>query len=91
MIFERKIEHGMFQSTLPVKGATSGRLIPRRVEYVSIHAPSEGSDPKPRDAHHTSTGVSIHAPSEGSDETPVLLWSGEMVSIHAPSEGSDSV
>jgi len=34
-----------FQSTLPVKGATSSMMIRTMPSQVSIHAPSEGSDP----------------------------------------------
>ena len=36
---------GKFQSTLPVKGATVQLARHRAVDPVSIHAPSEGSDP----------------------------------------------
>jgi len=38
----------MFQSTLPVKGATRSRLYLLFLLRVSIHAPSEGSDPAMR-------------------------------------------
>ena len=34
----------LFQSTLPVKGATEYGGLCRRIEFISIHAPCEGSD-----------------------------------------------
>ena len=40
---------------------------------VSIHAPSEGSDPIVADAHGEHL-VSIHAPSEGSDGLGYAGW-----------------
>ena len=40
----RKAENKIFQSTLPVRGATSWETIARRLHYISIHAPRAGSD-----------------------------------------------
>ena len=34
-----------FQSTLPMKGATSAIVNFRMFFFISIHAPNEGSDP----------------------------------------------
>ena len=56
----------LFQSTLPVKGATSRRAGRLLFRLVSIHAPREGSDWTLRPVSSCST-VSIHAPREGSD------------------------
>ena len=56
----------LFQSTLPVGGATrNGRAVIHR-EHISIHAPRGGSDV---DLFHckTYTAISIHAPRGGSD------------------------
>ena len=60
------MQHGIFQSTLPVRGATTKALALLVLPDISIHAPREGSD---------GTGyaplfrlqISIHAPREGSD------------------------
>ena len=35
---------GLFQSTLPVRGATGVRRVCIRTTLISIHAPREGSD-----------------------------------------------
>ncbi len=77
-----------FQSTLPVKGATRQPDKRESVNTVSIHAPSEGSDPF-YCLRTVQSKVSIHAPSEGSDNFCDLLRFLRRVSIHAPSEGSD--
>ena len=36
--------HGKFQSTLPVRGATHLKSISQAFFWISIHAPREGSD-----------------------------------------------
>ena len=58
-----------FQSTLPMRGATTSKRWCRRIRWISIHAPHAGSDcsglvsgPKRR--------ISIHAPHAGSDRVP---------------------
>jgi len=79
----------VFQSTLPVKGATADSEKYNVVSHVSIHAPSEGSDLPPTQLTG-STNVSIHAPSEGSDKRGRGRPFRATVSIHAPSEGSDA-
>jgi len=77
-----------------VKGATNERDRDARKPYVSIHAPSEGSDLFP-EMTRKPLFVSIHAPSEGSDDVPtsqlvaLFKFQSTLVSIHAPSEGSD--
>ena len=79
----------MFQSTLPVWGATPFRLNRLLILVVSIHAPRMGSD-------NIKTGllgwdeVSIHAPRMGSDmATTLVAVRVPNVSIHAPRVGSD--
>jgi len=79
----------MFQSTLPVKGATELLGCSILPDEVSIHAPSEGSDPGIQ-RRPISLVVSIHAPSEGSDIIAAGSARRAFVSIHAPSEGSDT-
>ena len=77
-----------FQSTLPVRGATTLEITNTHDTNISIHAPREGSDqsiflsilPLP---------ISIHAPREGSDGVLCHVSTLYMISIHAPREGSD--
>ena len=56
-----------FQSTLPVRGATSDIMQVEPVIQISIHAPREGSDIY-GDITPVRWDISIHAPREGSDE-----------------------
>ena len=81
----------MFQSTLPVWGATCCSDLDRQDAAVSIHAPRVGSDPYTLRYVPLVKSVSIHAPRVGSDSgsartTPILP-----VSIHAPRVGSDQL
>ena len=65
------IRHRMkkpFQSTLPVRGATSSQLSVMADQIISIHAPREGSDAFPITLY-SFLKISIHAPREGSDQT----------------------
>ena len=55
-----------FQSTLPARGATTGRTAGHSPEKISIHAPRTGSDPDVR-GNRTTVPISIHAPRTGSD------------------------
>ncbi len=57
---------GIFQSTLPVRGATAVFLLARLADFISIHAPRAGSDSAFRKLS-TATSISIHAPRAGSD------------------------
>ena len=79
----------IFQSTLPVWGATAEALPEVQKQLISIHAPRVGSDRMSLWlASHI--WISIHAPRVGSDrhetkaQNPVHL-----ISIHAPRVGSD--
>ena len=60
----------MFQSTLPVWGATDRLGAAVRNRGVSIHAPRVGSDPG-QEPPRNPPGVSIHAPRVGSDGHPL--------------------
>ena len=57
----------LFQSTLPVRGATAAARTVVRTALISIHAPRAGSDVP----YHVALGliyvISIHAPRAGSD------------------------
>ena len=78
-----------FQSTHPVRGATGcGRQRHKRRE-ISIHAPREGCDSRPR-AVLGEPVISIHAPREGCDFVFDVLEEADFkISIHAPREGCD--
>ncbi len=60
----------VFQSTLPLRGAT--RRVPGRdaAIFISIHAPLAGSDQHGGSDLQSRT-ISIHAPLAGSDSKPV--------------------
>ena len=57
---------GLFQSTLPVGGATCSLLPELQAGAISIHAPRGGSDIKVIN-HRIEDLISIHAPRGGSD------------------------
>ena len=78
----------VFQSTLPVRGATSGDITYEICDQISIHAPREGSD-RPPHQQPRHFCISIHAPREGSDCRMGVELSQTKISIHAPREGSD--
>ena len=62
----------VFQSTLPVKGATNIRSSSKESSTISIHAPREGSDCWHNDGAG-SVLISIHAPREGSDPNSTIV------------------
>ena len=80
----------LFQSTLPVWGATltAGGQPGRR--EISIHAPRVGSDDMVADAS-AALDISIHAPRVGSDISVIRSRPSLKISIHAPRVGSDCV
>ena len=55
-----------FQSTLPVRGATTWTALWNASKQISIHAPREGSD-SVEALKRMRKMISIHAPREGSD------------------------
>ena len=61
------VSTGMFQPTLPLRGATRLRRARRRRVPVSTHAPLAGSDLRPRH-RRVQRRVSTHAPLAGSDK-----------------------
>ncbi len=82
---------GRFQSTLPMKGATSySRSQAYEQAMFQSTLPMKGA------THDTWLGrtggeVSIHAPNEGSDYFCFQRLDQILVSIHAPNEGSDFI
>ena len=63
---QRLSRETLFQSTLPLRGATLGRSISLTRFLISIHAPLTGSDPQ-GDSPARIDEISIHAPLTGSD------------------------
>ncbi len=57
----------IFQSTLPVRGATGLNACGLHSRWISIHAPRAGSDPQAWHAGRNRLAISIHAPRAGSD------------------------
>ena len=88
----KKYVQSLFQSTLPVRGATPEKFAPWEERYeISIHAPREGSDTEAEVVVKAGLSISIHAPREGSDlRRPGMYPYSFHISIHAPREGSDS-
>ena len=79
----------VFQSTLPVWGATEYKQAAEDGIVISIHAPRVGSDGTPC-ASFALAVISIHAPRVGSDYRKALeSANSENISIHAPRVGSD--
>ena len=80
----------IFQSTLPVRGATRRQGTPLAVRGISIHAPRTGSDQADHADGHTRPQFQSTLPVRGA----TLRW-GSMhlfttISIHAPRTGSDN-
>ena len=65
------ISGSLFQSTLPVRGATSNCILGRPATSISIHAPRAGSDVRGAICLARSPYISIHAPRAGSDRVSV--------------------
>ena len=78
----------IFQSTLPVWGATDVNHDFIKSFTISIHAPRVGSDSAVR-VRPRKPKISIHAPRVGSDGGVTYAQSSFFISIHAPRVGSD--
>src|SRR5699024_3640252 len=57
----------VFQSMLPIQGATIKQNNPYNPNKISIHAPNTGSDTN-QEHYCSSIKISIHAPNTGSDD-----------------------
>ena len=78
-----------FQSTLPMRGATSNGDIDVPLDVFQSTLPMRGATDSPETAAEP-VPISIHAPHAGSDNTPCILYTGYFyISIHAPHAGSD--
>ena len=62
----------IFQSTLPVWGATNTSATINQLNAISIHAPRVGSDDLPEE-YDNKPYISIHAPRVGSDSIPNVV------------------
>ena len=78
----------LFQSTPPVRGATTMVITRQPPAVISIHAPRAGSD-YARAVLVVVAYISIHAPRAGSDPFSRLKAHACKISIHAPRAGSD--
>ena len=80
----------IFQSTLPLRGATF--LIPREPSHyrISIHAPLTGSDTCPAVAWADGRRFQSTLPLRGATTTPARPMDMFDISIHAPLTGSDN-
>ncbi len=77
-----------FQSTPPVRGATTRARLLRQVTLFQSTPPVRGATAF-EVGFLSGFAVSIHAPREGSDFGEILIPDQLQVSIHAPREGSD--
>ena len=78
----------VFQSTLPLRGATAYRFSIDETLIISIHTPLAGSDVCGR-ISVDGEFISIHTPLAGSDHRPKTLSTTSYISIHTPLAGSD--
>ena len=79
---------GLFQSTLPLRGATRDTATRKLATVISIHTPLAGSDLRRTDVEQHRK-ISIHTPLAGSDSRQILRRPQRMISIHTPLAGSD--
>ena len=80
----------VFQSTHPVRGATSSFFCAPPARRISIHAPRAGCDHRQSPSRREDC-ISIHAPRAGCDPSRQPFSNLQMISIHAPRAGCDTV
>ena len=78
----------IFQSTPPIRGATSEDQAVTTVFCISIHAPHTGGDLE-LGGQQGGGQISIHAPHTGGDLPRVEALERANISIHAPHTGGD--
>ena len=78
----------VFQSTLPLRGATAGAAVLMEADVISIHTPLAGSDGRTQ-RHLVGIRISIHTPLAGSDGEHGRPERLSNISIHTPLAGSD--
>ena len=88
LLSKESVKGYVFQSTLPMRGATQKMTVDPIGYYISIHAPHAGSD-EACTIEIPVKGISIHAPHAGSDDVLLSMFDADGISIHAPHAGSD--
>ena len=84
------VSGSVFQSTRPMRGATSTHNLFITRTCISIHAPHAGRDGMSRCSHPAQPSISIHAPHAGRDPAaPKQKALVLLISIHAPHAGRD--
>ena len=83
--------HAIFQSTLPVKGATILGVKDVTRSGISIHAPREGSDVNPLIMSALVSLFQSTLPVKGATAKNETAEIFQAISIHAPREGSDLI
>ena len=78
-----------FQSTLPMRGATSTKYLIERQRYISIHAPHAGSDTSPLSCFSIAKNFNPRSPCGERRGRLCLALRAAQISIHAPHAGSD--
>ena len=81
--------YDVFQSTLPLRGATVFSLRVEDGAAISIHTPLAGSDFRHVLAESPHLRISIHTPLAGSDRPHRQRPTHNQISIHTPLAGSD--
>ena len=79
----------IFQSTLPARGATGGKLLQVQTEGISIHAPRTGSDHEENLDWAYKSIFQSTLPARGATLFQKLTSQFKWISIHAPRTGSD--
>ena len=79
----------VFQSTRPARGATCSHLPHRGTMSISIHAPREGRDVKPKKRRGVIDDFNPRAPRGARHQCQQFQCHSSPISIHAPREGRD--
>ena len=88
--FRRASINCVFQSTLPVRGATIGQVAtPAAAHIISIHAPRAGSDPFNTYLLPLIVYFNPRSPCGERQTSHAPLEEDREISIHAPRAGSD--
>ena len=79
----------LFQSTLPIRGATNQNQLPRPQQLISIHAPHTGSDSSCALRLTVTHIFQSTLPIRGATHCRPCHLGQHYISIHAPHTGSD--
>ena len=89
MFHKRLLKVKIFQSTLPVWGATLVKTLKILRRAISIHAPRVGSDREAKLDEQLSNIFQSTLPVWGATRLSLELGRVHFISIHAPRVGSD--